>query len=187
MRLETPRIGPLREDELSAEQRAILAPLMAQMPLLNIFATMARNPAALKAFLVWGNYILAPDGSLTTRQREIIILRVGFLCKSGYEFAQHEQIGLAAGLSRDEIARLKQGADAGWAAAEAVLIRMADELVADHFISDQTWRQLRANFSEVQCMDAVYTVGQYTQVSMLLNSFGVQLDPGLELDPALRG
>ncbi|MEN9718814.1 MAG: hypothetical protein RIQ99_1692, partial [Pseudomonadota bacterium] len=34
-------------------------------------------------------------------------------------------------------------------------------------------------------MDLVYTVGQYTQVSMLLNSFGVQLDPGLEPDPDL--
>jgi hypothetical protein len=36
-------------------------------------------------------------------------------------------------------------------------------------------------------MDLVYTVGQYTQVSMLLNSFGVQLDDGLTLDPDLDG
>jgi hypothetical protein len=31
-------------------------------------------------------------------------------------------------------------------------------------------------------MDAVFTVGQYTQVSMFLNSFGVQLDDGQVLD-----
>jgi hypothetical protein len=36
-------------------------------------------------------------------------------------------------------------------------------------------------------MDVVFTVGQYTQVSMILNSFGVQLDPGQVLDPDLRG
>jgi 4-carboxymuconolactone decarboxylase len=36
-------------------------------------------------------------------------------------------------------------------------------------------------------MDLVFTVGQYTQVSMILNSFGVQLDPGQTLDPDLDG
>lgn len=187
MRLDAPRIAPLREDELTEEQRAILAPLLAQMPLLNIFATFVRTPAALKAFLAWGNYILAPDGSLTPRHREIIILRVGFLCKSGYEFAQHEQIGLRSNLSADDIARIKLGAEAGWEPGEAALIHMAGELVADHFVSGATWAQLRAQFDETQCMDAVYTAGQYTQVSMFLNSFGVQLDPGLTLDPDLKG
>lgn len=186
MRLDAPRIAPLREDELTDEQHAILAPLLAQMPLLNIFATFARAPAALKAFLAWGNYIMSPGSSLTPRQREIVILRVGFLCKSGYEFAQHEQIGLQSGLSADDIGRIKAGAEARWEPGEAALIQMADELIADHFVSGATWAQLRAQFSETQCMDAVYTAGQYTQVSMFLNSFGVQLDPGLTLDPDLK-
>lgn len=187
MRLDAPRIAPLREDELNDEQRAILAPLLAQMPLLNIFATFARTPAALKAFLAWGNYVMAPSGSLTPRQREIIILRVGYLCKSGYEFAQHEQIGLQSGLSADDIGRIKQGGEAGWAPGEAALIHMADELVTNHFVSGATWAQLCAQFDEMQRMDAVYTAGQYTQVSMFLNTFGVQLDPGLILDPDLKG
>jgi len=62
----------------------------------------------------------------------------------------------------------------------------ADELVGDHFISDGAWARLRAHFDEKQCMDVVFTVGQYTQVSMLLNTFGVQLDAGQTLDPDLR-
>jgi hypothetical protein len=45
---------------------------------------------------------------------------------------------------------------------------------------------LRTHFSEKQCMDVVFTAGQYTQVSMMLNTFGVQLDPGQKLDPDLR-
>ena len=40
---------------------------------------------------------------------------------------------------------------------------------------------------EKQRADLVYTVGQYTQVSMLLNSVGVQPDAGLVVDPALDG
>ena len=47
--------------------------------------------------------------------------------------------------------------------------------------------ELARHFQERQRMDMVFTAGQYTQVSMLLNSFGVQLDEGQVLDPDLRG
>jgi hypothetical protein len=58
--------------------------------------------------------------------------------------------------------------------------------VQDHFVSDATWKALGEHFDDKQRMDAVFTVGQYTQVSMFLNTFGVQLDPGQTLDPDLR-
>lgn len=64
------------------------------------------------------------------------------------------------------------------------MLRACDELVGDHFITTPTWQAL-AELGERARMDLVYTVGQYTQVSMLLNSFGVQLDPGLAPDPDL--
>lgn len=187
MRLTSPRIAPLQDAELTDEQLAILSPLIAHNQLFNIFRTFAQTPTALKTFLAWGQYILSADNSLTPRQREIVILRVGYLCKSGYEFAQHVLIGLQSGLTQDEIGRIKQGADAGWTPDEAALIRMSDELVADHFVSDATWAQLRAHFDQKSRMDAVYTAGQYTQVSMFLNTFGVQLDKGFVLDPDLKG
>jgi hypothetical protein len=36
-------------------------------------------------------------------------------------------------------------------------------------------------------VDLIFTAGQYTQVCMLLNSLGVQLDEGQTLDPDLKG
>ena len=48
------------------------------------------------------------------------------------------------------------------------------------------WAKLSAHFDRKSCMDVVFTVGQYTQVSMILNSFGVQLDAGQTLDPDLK-
>jgi len=186
MRLDAPRISPVAFEDLSAEQREALGSLADRPPILNIFATMARAPKALTRFLEWGNYILSRRNSLSARQREIVILRVGYLCRSGYEFTQHTRIGLTCGLTADEIAAIKAPAGAGWSAADAALIVAADELVGDHFISDGAWARLRAHFDEKQCMDVVFTVGQYTQVSMLLNTFGVQLDAGQTLDPDLR-
>ena len=191
MRLTAPRIQPVDMTTLTPDQTEILAPLggggvIPAGPVLNIFRTMAHAPKALKAFLTWGNYVLSKKNDLPPREREIVILRTGFLCRSGYEWTQHAEIGRRCGLSDDEIERLKTGPGAGWSPADAVLIQATDELHHDHFISNATWAALLAHFSQKQAMDVVFTAGQYTQVSMLLNTFGVQLDEGQTLDPDLK-
>lgn len=186
MRLDTARIAPLSDEDLDEDQRSALAPMAAGgAPVLNIFRTLARAPKALTRFNEWGAYILSRRNSLPPRERELVILRTGFVCRSGYEFAQHTRIGLAAGLSRDDIDRVKLGAGAGWDRRDAALIRAVDELVADHFVSDEVWAELRHHFDEKTCMDVVFTCGQYTQVSMFLNTFGVQLEGDQTPDPDL--
>lgn len=189
MYLSSPRIPPLADSELTPEQRqALSGATLPDRPALNIFRTLARAPEALKAFLAWGSYVLSKKNGLSARDREIVILRIGYLCRSGYEWTQHVEIGLRAGLSREEIAAIKRGSEApGWSPAEAALLRACDDLHARQFISDANWSALRGCYDEKQCMDVVFTVGQYTQVSMMLNTFGVPLDPGQTLDPDLRG
>jgi 4-carboxymuconolactone decarboxylase len=187
MRLTTPRIAPLAAESWTEEQREIAAPMLARGPLINIFRTMLVHPVAAKAFLGWGGYILSRKNSLPPREREIVILRTGFLCRSGYEWTQHVPIARRAGLSDDEIARIKLGVDApGWSEADAALLRATDDLHREQFITEPVWAELSRHFGERQRMDVVFTAGQYTQVSMLLNSFGVQLDDGQVLDPDLK-
>jgi 4-carboxymuconolactone decarboxylase len=186
MRLTSPRIQPLSDDQMGREQKEALKDF-GDGPLLNIFRTLANAPKALARFNAWGGYVLSRRNDLPAREREIVILRIGYLCKSGYEWTQHHRIGLREGLTADEIERIKQGAGAGWSAADAALIKSADELHADQFVTDATWAELKRHFSEKQCMDVVFTAGQYTQVSMMLNTFGVQLDKGQTLDPDLKG
>ncbi|HSI19053.1 MAG TPA: carboxymuconolactone decarboxylase family protein [Sphingomonas sp.] len=185
MRLNQPRITPVAHGAESEAQAAVLAPLVARNTDYNIFRTMARHPGALDRFLKWASYILSRHNSLAPRTRELAILRTGYNCGSGYEWAQHVVIGRQTGLTDDEIARIKLGADAGWGAEDAAVIAACDDLTSDFFVSDARWAALAAHFSTEQCMDLVYTIGEYTQVSMLLNSFGVQLDAGLRLDPDL--
>ncbi len=184
MRLSHARVAPLSDAEMSDEQKEALKPFGNRV--LNIFRTLVRDHKALIRFNEWGGYILSRRNGLPGREREIVILRTGFLCRSGYEWTQHVAIGKREGLTDDEIARIKKGAAAGWSAADAALIRASDDLHADQFITDATWKALAEHFSQKQCMDVVYTAGQYTQVSMMLNSFGVQLDAGLTLDPDLK-
>lgn len=183
MRLKSPRIAPVTPAEWTEEQRDLLKPLTREgrRPF-NIYGTLAHHPAAAKAFMGWGAYVLRRS-TLAERDRELIILRTGFLCRSGYEWSQHVRIGKRAGLTDAEIARLKEGPESpGWSNQEQTLLRAADELHRDQFIASATWEALGTFLSDQQRMDVVFTVAQYTQVSMILNTFGVQLDEGLEAD-----
>lgn len=187
MRLRTPRITPLRDDEFPAEIAARTGDVVASPGgVLNVFRTLARVPDAFRAFNWWGGYVLARN-SLSPRDREIIILRTGWLCRSGYEWTQHHRIGLRAGLSAWGIEQIKLGPGASnWTDAERSILMATDDLVRDHFISNNIWTELVKHYSERQCMDVVFTAGQHTQVSMMLNAFGVQLDPGQDLDPDFK-
>jgi 4-carboxymuconolactone decarboxylase len=188
MRLARPRVEPLPPNQMewSDEQRDLLAPYVTKSGVLNIFATVARNPRAARAFLGWGGYVRRA-AKMSEREREIVILRTGWRCRAGYEWVQHSRLGRAAGLSDEDLERLKQPADvAGWTDREAVLIRAADELHDGYFISDQTWAAMSAFLDESERMDIVYLVGHYTQVCMILNTFGIQLEPGAHLDDDLN-
>lgn len=197
MRLSAPRIEPVDLGRLDADQRAALEPFLASDAnvvggkvgggkILNIFRTLAHAPKALTAFLGWGNYILSKRNALSPRDRELVILRTGYNCRSGYEWTQHKRIGLDCGLTEDEIARIKAGPDAAdWDDLDRAMLRATDELTSNHFVTDATWAVL-APLGDKGRMDLVMTVGQYTQVSMILNSFGIQVEDGWTVDPDLK-
>ncbi|HKQ78146.1 MAG TPA: carboxymuconolactone decarboxylase family protein [Blastocatellia bacterium] len=176
MRLTQPRLEPLAEEKWDDETRELLERLQMDGRVFNIFRTLAVHPKLLKRWLVFGNHILYKS-SLPPRERELLILRTGWLCRAEYEWGQHVVIGKKAGLSSDEINRIKDGPDApGWSEQDATLLRAADELHSQAFISDPVWNALAASFDAQQLIDLIFTVGQYNLVSMALNTLGVQLD-----------
>ncbi len=176
----TPRISPLGESEWGEEEKDVLERTMARGRVLNIFATLVRHPKALRRWLVFANHVLFKS-TLAPREREMLILRTGWLCRSEYEWGQHVEIAREAGMSEAEIAACAQGPRAAlWDRFEAALLLAADELHGEQCISDATWETLTERYNEGQMIDLVYTVGNYTLVSMALNSFGVQRDEGVE-------
>lgn len=185
MRMDNPRVPPVPEEEWNEAQQAALGGAKMGGRTLNIFKTLANHPGLAKRWMVFANHIMGKS-SITLRDREIIILRMGWLCKSGYEWGQHVVIGLQCDLSADEIEQIKTGAESSaWADNERLLLQATDELHADAFISDATWQGLSQYYDTEQLMDIVFTAGQYNLVSMALNTLGVQLDEGMTLDRAL--
>ena len=180
MKLASARINPVPENEWTVAQRRYLEPIKGKAPFYNISATLARHIEAAEKFNVWAYHVMGDSSKLDGRHREILILRVGWLCDSEYEWGQHKIFAKNEGLSEEEIERVKIGSKADdWSDIERALLDAVDELHENSFISDHTWGVLSRHYTEQQMMDVVFTVGQYHMVSMALNSFGVQLDEGI--------
>lgn len=173
--MSNPRIPPLADDELSDAARAVLAPMLDEDRAWNVFRTLAQHPDLARRWMVFANHVLGKS-TLPARERELAILRVGWRCDAEYEWAQHVVIGTEAGLTADEIRRIAEGPDAGWGELDRLVLVATDELHDDQRIGDTTWAQLSQHWNTQQLMDLVFTVGQYTLVSMALKTFGVPLD-----------
>ena len=179
MRIEKPRIPPKEREDWTENDEKQMAPFVADGADMNIFKTLLRHPDLMRRWMVFANHVLFKS-SLPIREKELVILRIGFLCQAGYEWAQHVQIALKGGLGKEGIRSAKEGPKMqGISDVDRLLLIATDELHSDAFISDGTWNDLSQHFSQEQLMDIVFTVGQYNLVSMALNSFGVQLDPGI--------
>jgi alkylhydroperoxidase family enzyme len=172
-------VRPLEADEWSEAAQEIMRPFVERDTAHNIFKTLTNHPDLMRRWLVFANHILFKS-TLPVRERELIILRIGYLCRAGYEWGQHVEIARKAGMTDDEIRTAKTGPEtAGLTDLDRLLLQATDELHADSHISDETWAGLSEHLDTKQLMDVVFTVGQYTLVSMALNTLGVQLDEGL--------
>lgn len=172
------RIAPVEavDDELS---EILAGALTHDGTPLNIFGVLGRHPKLLKRFNLLGGFLLN-KGLLPEREREIVILRVGWNAQAVYEFGQHTIIGRRCGLADAEIGALAAPPDShAWSDDDRALIALADELAADDCVSDATWERLATRWSDAELVELLVLAGFYRLVSGFLNSAGVQLDDGV--------
>lgn len=174
----TTRVAPLGDDELDPRQQELLSQVDVAGGTTNIFRTLVRHPGLFRKWLPFGGKLL--NGKLGARERELAILRVGWLCACEYEWAQHVPLARTAGLSEDEVVRIRAGADApGWSEDDRAVLRATDELHSQSCISDATWSALAEIYNEQELIELVMVVGHYHLVSFALNTLGVPLEEGL--------
>jgi len=176
-RPSTPRLSPV--SPVTAEIEEILAGSIKSVngEHLRLFGTMAHHPKMLKRFLAFGGFFLN-RGLLPAREREIVILRVGWNTGSVYEFGQHTVIGRNCGLRDDEIEALAGDPTRhAWSERDRGLIAMTDDICANDCVSEPTWQELRAGWTDAELCELVLLVGLYRMVAGFLNTMGVELDP----------
>jgi alkylhydroperoxidase family enzyme len=172
------RIAPLvppYADRVAEDFAALMPP---GVPPIALFRTLAKNPRVLRRIRRGG---LLDPGSITVRQREIVILRTTARAGAEYEWGVHAAFfGGAAGLGAAELAAtVLEGPDAPcWSEEDALLVRLADELHAGARLSDDTWAALSAQFAEDQLIELLVLAGLYRAISYVVNGTGIELEPG---------
>lgn len=183
-RLQTPRIVPLRLDQLSPEQRSLIASRIdPDGSIMNLYSTHIINPRLYTPRLRFGSY-LQRDSLLDPETRELLILRTAWNIRTPYEWAHHEGPARAAGLTDAHLAAIPRGpADPIWTPRQRAVLTAADELRREAFISDATWARLAEHFGMKERIEIVFTVGGYTMTGLAINSFGIQTEPGYPAMP----
>ena len=173
--LSSPRIDRV-EKPYTAAEAAILSPRERNGEVLGVWSTCANAPSLCNAWLEFTDYLLR-ESSLPIRDRELLILRIGYLNQGAYEWAAHRGLALSVGISEDELKDITIGSSAdSWSEWDSALLKAAEELHEAALVSEETWATLSRQYDKRQMMEVVFTVGQYNLVAMYLNSLGVQFE-----------
>jgi alkylhydroperoxidase family enzyme len=175
------RIPPLEPSDWTPEQRKRFDPNGTGQRAANVFVTFVRNPPADRARGPINQHILNST-TLSVRQRETLLMRIGVLCRSEYEWAAHSRLGRRAGMTDADVARIIAGPDGAPQSGEPLeiaLIRATDELYRDDRVTDETWAALAKGLDTKPLLDVLIAVGGYRSTSMAINSAGVQLDANM--------
>jgi alkylhydroperoxidase family enzyme len=177
-----PRILAIDNDDVDDESHAVVTRVRASagagpaaiMP--DYMRTMIKHPEIFRCQMEMGAAIF--QGRIPPRERELAVLRCGWLCRAPYEWGEHVDIGKRYGLSDEEVARVQQGSAApGWSEHDAAILRGVEELIGDQALSDATWNTLAKSWDEAQLIEFPMMVGQYVATAFVQNSLRIRLAP----------
>ncbi|MGI9599104.1 MAG: carboxymuconolactone decarboxylase family protein [Acidimicrobiales bacterium] len=174
-RLDEPRIALVAPEHMTVEQRELMTDTQAR---LSLFQLTARHPEVLRRLKSTGSFANRMT-QIPQRDRELLILRISWLYRSEFEWGQHYEQAIAAGLAVDDAERVKVGPDVeGWSDWDRALVLAVDGLVSDCMIPTPVWEVLRTRYSEEMMLELVIFFGHYTMVSTFANTFGLGVAPG---------
>lgn len=154
-------------------------------PPLALFRALAVNERVFLRMMAGG---LLDRGSITLRERELVIDRMCWRCGAEAEWGVHATwFGPKAQLTGDELAALCRDAipDGVFSPRERLLIRMCDALHATSRIDDALWAALAATWQPDQLVELVVLAGYYTTISYVVNALGIPPEPFAARFPAL--
>lgn len=141
---------------------------------LNVYRTMAHNPELLRAWSTLRQHVVM-NSALGPERSEVVILRTGVRLDSDYEWFQHIRRARKLGFSDSRI-RSIEGPLEDMAGDDSALCRAVDELFADRRLSRASRETLTSLLGREAVLDLLATVGFYSTLGFILNSFDTPLD-----------
>jgi alkylhydroperoxidase family enzyme len=129
------------------------------------------------AWLAFSDMLASSDARLDPAHRELLILRVAWRTRSGYEWNQHHRMGASEGLNEAQLEAVREGPDSAvWTPEERSMLRAADEMIDRFSVSEETWQHLASWLSAAELFELLFVVGGYLCLATVLNSIGLQAE-----------
>jgi alkylhydroperoxidase family enzyme len=134
------------------------------------------------AWLAFSDLLASSDAKLDPAHRELVILRVAWRTRSGYEWNQHHRMGSAEGLTDEQLQAVSEGPDSAvWTPEQRSMLKAADEMIDRFSVSEETWQVLASWLNEAELFELLFVIGGYLCLATVLNSLGLQAD--MPIDP----
>ena len=137
--------------------------------------TVAKHPDIFRCQMEMASVLF--QGKIPHRERELAILRIGWLLRAPFEWGEHVTICKRHGITDEEVMRTQIGSSApGWSKRDETILDAVEQLLIDQSISDGTWAALAEFWDEAQLIEFPMMVGQYVATALVQNALRIRLN-----------
>lgn len=148
------------------------------------FRTVANNPGV--ARVAFGQLMqLLENNKLDIRLRELMIMRIGWVTGSAYEWTNHWRVATTAGIPPEDILAVRDWRNSDrLGPADRAILAATDESLAGKSISDAVWAEVAAHVTDpAQQVEFVIAMGNWLMFSMLFRNLRIPLGEGVAVWP----
>ena len=148
------------------------------------FRVLANNPGL--ARVAYGQLIqLLENNRFDTRLRELMIMRIGWVTGSAYEWTQHWRVATTAGIPPEDILAVRDWRNsARLTPADKAILAATDECLAGKSLSDAACAEVATHVTDPgQQVEFVMAMGNWMAFSMLFRNLRIPLAPEVAVWP----
>ncbi|WP_347310919.1 carboxymuconolactone decarboxylase family protein [Defluviimonas sp. SAOS-178_SWC] len=149
---------------------------------LNVYRTMAHHPALLRAWAGLRDHVVVQT-TLGRELSEVAILRTGVRLGSSYEWNQHVARARKCGLTDARIGTIR-GDPSAMAPTDGLIAKAVDELFDMARLTSATAAEMAGAVGKEGVLDLMATVGFYSTLGFILNTFATPLDDDIAAELA---
>jgi len=179
MTSRVPMISPERARELGDAMG-----MPARRTQSEAFRVVANNPGVARVAFSQLMQLLESN-KFDTRLRELMIMRIGWVTGSAYEWTQHWRVATQAGIAPEDILAVRDWRDSPLlTAADKAILTATDECLAGKSISDAVWAEVAKHIPDPgHQVEFIIAMGNWMSFSLLFRTLRIPLAEGIAIWP----
>jgi alkylhydroperoxidase family enzyme len=174
------RVPMLSQEDANAAAREVgIRESMAQV---NAYRVLLNNPQLAAGVNALLTTLLFTNKTIDVRLRELIIMRIGWVTGSMYEWTQHWRFADAVGIPPEDVVAVRDWRNSDrLTPADRAVLAAVDDTLEHGKISDAVWQECAEHVGgPAELVEMVVAIGNWSMFSQVLRSLEVPLEDGVE-------